>query len=217
MAKTEEPPAVDSGADITDSDADWSRFLKSRYKKQLALLSREYPYTRSIEIDYRELESFGRTGLRMADQLLDNPGTVIENVRNALKNHQLVKGKDGKATSDVNVRFVNLPRKIGIRQIRSDHINRFISVDGILRKTTEVRPRIVQAVFRCPGGHITVKEQGYGRFKEPEGCGTDGCTFKKLDLIPRRSRFVDSQKLRIQESPEGLRGGEQPQREGCTR
>ncbi len=29
--------------------------------------------------------------------------------------------------------------------------------------------------------------------------------------MPKRSKFVDSQKLRIQESPEGLRGGEQPQ------
>ncbi|OPY41320.1 MAG: Minichromosome maintenance protein MCM [Methanoregulaceae archaeon PtaU1.Bin222] len=211
MVKHEEIPAGENGAEIVDRDADWSRFLKTRYKKQLSLLSREYPYTRSIEIDYHELESYGKTGLRMADELLDNPGKVIEDVRNAIKNHQLVKGKDGKATGDVNVRFINLPRKIAIRQIRADHINRFISVEGILRKTTEVRPRIVQAVFRCPGGHITIKEQGYGRFKEPEGCGTDGCTFKKLDLIPRRSRFVDSQKLRIQESPEGLRGGEQPQ------
>jgi replicative DNA helicase Mcm len=147
----------------------------------------------------------------MADELLDNPGRVIQDVRNAIKNHQLVKGRDGKAADEVNIRFVNLPRKIGIRQIRSDHINRFISVEGILRKTTEVRPRIVHAVFRCPGGHFTVRDQGYGRFREPDGCATEGCTFRKLDLVPRRSRFVDSQKLRIQESPEGLRGGEQPQ------
>ncbi|NTW91914.1 MAG: minichromosome maintenance protein MCM, partial [Methanoregulaceae archaeon] len=70
---------------------------------------------------------------------------------------------------------------------------------------------IVEAYFRCPGGHITVREQGYGKFREPDGCATDGCTFKKLELVPKRSRFVDSQKLRIQESPEGLRGGEQPQ------
>jgi replicative DNA helicase Mcm len=32
-----------------------------------------------------------------------------------------------------------------------------------------------------------------------------------MELLPARSRFIDSQKLRIQESPEGLRGGEQPQ------
>jgi replicative DNA helicase Mcm len=198
-------------AEIIDRDADWSKFLKSRYKKQLSELSREYPYRKSIIIDYRELESFGKTGLRMADELLENPGKVIEDVKSAVTTHQLIKTKDGKAAKDINIRFINLPKKIAIRQIRSDHINTFISVEGILRKTTEVRPRIVEAYFRCPGGHITVREQGYGKFREPDGCVVDGCTFKKLELVPKRSRFVDSQKLRIQESPEGLRGGEQPQ------
>jgi replicative DNA helicase Mcm len=198
-------------AEIIDRDADWSKFLKSRYKKQLSELSREYPYRRSVVVDYRELESFGKTGLRIADELLENPGKVIEDVKSAVTAHQLIKTKDGKAAKDINIRFVNLPKKIAIRQIRSDHINTFISIEGILRKTTEVRPRIVEAYFRCPGGHITVREQGYGKFREPDGCATDGCTFKKLALVPKRSRFVDSQKLRIQESPEGLRGGEQPQ------
>jgi len=198
-------------AEIIDRDADWNRFLKSRYKKQLSEISREYPYKKSLFIDYRELESFGKTGIRMADELLDNPGKVIEDVRSSVLAHQLIKGKDGKGTRDINVRFTSLPKKVAIRQIRSDHINKFISVEGILRKTTEVRPRIVEAFFRCPGGHITIREQGYGKFREPDGCATDGCTFKKLDLVPKRSKFVNSQKLRIQESPEGLRGGEQPQ------
>ena len=72
-------------------------------------------------------------------------------------------------------------------------------------------PGFVEAVFKCPAGHFTKKSQKYGKFIEPEGCSTDGCTFKKLELIPKRSTFVDSQKLRVQESPEGLRGGEQPQ------
>ncbi len=198
-------------AEIIDRDADWSKFLKSRYKKQLSELSREYPYRRSVVIDYRELESFGKTGLRIADELLENPGKVIEDVKSAVSAHQLIKTKEGKAAKDINIRFINLPKKTAIRQIRSDDINRFISVEGILRKTTEVRPRIVEAYFRCPGGHITVRDQGYGKFREPDGCATDGCTFKKLELVPKRSRFVDSQKLRIQESPEGLRGGEQPQ------
>ncbi|HUU76241.1 MAG TPA: minichromosome maintenance protein MCM [Methanoregulaceae archaeon] len=203
--------AEDFETEIIDRDADWSKFLKSRYKKQLNELIREYPYRRSLFIDYRELESFGRTGIRMADELLEKPGTVLEDVRNAIKNHQLIKKKEGKTPADINIRFVNLPRKMGIRNIRSDHINKFISVEGILRKTTEVRPRIVNAVFRCPGGHKTKKTQTYGKFREPEGCATDGCTYKKLELILKDSRFIDSQKLRVQESPEGLRGGEQPQ------
>jgi len=197
--------------EITSRDAEWSRFLKNRYKKQLADLTREYPYRRSLQVDYREVESFGKTGIRLADELLDNPGKVIADVKDAIKNHQLIKTKDGRVAEHINIRFVNLPKKTGIRHIRSDDINKYITVEGILRKITEVRPRIVNAVFRCPGGHITEKKQGYGQFIEPDGCATDGCTFKKLELIPKRSWFVDSQKIRIQEQPEGLRGGEQPQ------
>ncbi len=198
-------------AEITSRDAEWSRFLKNRYKKQLAELTREYPYRRSLELDYREVESFGKTGIRLADELLENPGKVLADIKDAIRNHQLIKTKDGKVADHINIRFVNLPKKTGIRHIRSDDINTFITVEGILRKITEVRPRIVNAVFRCPGGHLTEKKQGYGQFVEPDGCATDGCTFKKLELIPKKSWFVDSQKIRIQEQPEGLRGGEQPQ------
>ncbi|MFA5332376.1 MAG: minichromosome maintenance protein MCM [Methanoregula sp.] len=194
-----------------DRADDWSRFLKSRHKKQLSEITREYPHKRSLYIDYREVEKFGKAGIVLADELLENPGKVLEDVWDAIRNDQLIRGKDGKEPKGVNIRFTNLPRKTAIRAIRSEDINKFISVEGILRKTTEVRPRIVEAVFKCPGGHFTKKLQKYGKFIEPDGCATDGCTFKKLELIPKRSTFVDSQKLRVQESPEGLRGGEQPQ------
>jgi replicative DNA helicase Mcm len=197
----------------TDRAGDWSRLLRTRYKKELGEISREYPHRRSLYIDYRDIERFGKAGIALADQLLENPGSVLEDVEAAIIGDQLIRTKDGKELQKggINIRFVNLPKKTLIRDIRSDDINRFMSVEGILRKTTEVRPRVVLAAFRCPAGHFTYKEQKYGKFIEPDGCATDGCTFKKLELMPKRSRFVDSQKLRIQESPEGLRGGEQPQ------
>lgn len=194
-----------------DRVEDWGRFLKSRYKKELGEISRLYPHKHSLHLDYRQIERFGKAGITLADELLENPGKVLEDVWDAIKNNQLVRTRDGKEPKALNIRFVNLPKKTAIREIRSEDINRFVSVEGILRKTTEVRPRIVEAVFKCPAGHFTKKTQKYGKFIEPDGCATDGCTFKKLDLVPKRSTFVDSQKLRVQESPEGLRGGEQPQ------
>jgi replicative DNA helicase Mcm len=201
----------DTQPGVADRASDWNRFLKSRYKKELGELSREFPHRRSLYIDYREIEKFGKAGITLADELLENPGKVLEDVWEAIKSNQLIRTKDGKEPKGINIRFKNLPQKVGVRQIRSDDINRFISIEGILRKTTEVRPRIIEAVFKCPAGHFTIKKQKYGKFIEPEGCATDGCTFRKLELLPKRSRFVDSQKLRVQESPEGLRGGEQPQ------
>ncbi len=204
---------MEKSPDLQESDktGDWSRLLKSKYKKELGEISREYPHKRSLYIDYRDIERFGKAGIAMADELLENPGKVLEDVGEAIKSGQLIRTKDGKDPKGINIRFTNLPKKIAIRNIRSDDINTFVSAEGILRKTTEVRPRVVEAVFKCPAGHFTVRKQKYGKFIEPDGCATDGCAFKKLELLPKRSKFVDSQKLRIQESPEGLRGGEQPQ------
>lgn len=199
----------DDEAETTNRVRDWSRFLKLKYKDQLGDLLSQYPKKRSLYLDYRDVYAFGKAGVRMAQELIENPGKVLEDVQDAVKSQQLARGK-GKE-SKVNIRFTNLPVRIGARDIRSEHINRFVSVEGILRKTTEVRPRIVEAVFRCPGGHLTRKAQEFGMFVEPDGCGTEGCTYRKLTLVPKRSSFVDAQKLRIQESPEGLRGGEQPQ------
>ncbi|MEI7856835.1 MAG: minichromosome maintenance protein MCM [Methanomicrobiales archaeon] len=204
---------MEKSTDLAEMDktGDWSRLLKSKYKKELGEISREYPHKRSLYIDYRDIERFGKAGIAMADELLENPGKVLEDVGEAIKSGQLIRTKDGKDPKGINIRFTNLPKKIAIRNIRSDDINTFVSAEGILRKTTEVRPRVVEAVFKCPAGHFTVRKQKYGKFIEPDGCATDGCAFKKLELLPKRSKFVDSQKLRIQESPEGLRGGEQPQ------
>ena len=64
----------------TDKTADWSRLLKQKYKKELGEISREYPHKRSLYIDYRDIERFGKVGIALADELLENPGKVIEDV-----------------------------------------------------------------------------------------------------------------------------------------
>ena len=139
---------------------------------------------------------------------------MIGDVRDAIRNYNLIFTKDEDEKADtINIRFCCLPKKIDVRDIRSHHINTFLSVEGILRKTTEVRPRLIQAVFRClQCGTITAPyRQEYSRFQEPYRPCAQCERQTKMELVPSLSTFVDAQKLRIQESPEGLRGGEQPQ------
>jgi replicative DNA helicase Mcm len=190
-------------AEVTDVAGEWRRFLVRRYNHQLAELQREFPHDRSLYIDYRSI-----LPQRLADAVLETPGKVIEDIRDALVQHKTVDEKD---KDRVNIRFTSLLVKTPIRDIRADQMNKFLTVEGILRKTTEVRPRIVEAALRCTScGKITTVPQSYGKFQEPDFCPS--CEKKaRMDLVASRSRFVDSQKIRIQESPEGLRGGEQPQ------
>ena len=193
--------------EVTDVVGEWTKFLKKQYKRELAELSREYPHNRSLIIDYRTI-----LNNRLAFELLRSPGKVIGDIRDAIIQNKLIKLKDGEDPELLNIRFTNLPQRTDVRDIRAEQINTFVAIEGILRKTTEVRPRIVSAVFRCRScGKLTDPViQGYGRFDEPDFC--PNCERKtRLDLVMNRCRFVDTQKLRIQESPEGLRGGEQPQ------
>lgn len=200
--------------EITDRAADWNKFLKKHYRKELGEINAQFPHLKSLEIDYREISKWGKTGLEIADELLNSPGKVIGDVKDAIRNYNLIFTKDEEGKTDsINIRFRSLPRKIDVRDIRSHHINTFISVEGILRKTTEVRPRLIQAVFRClQCGTMTAPyRQEYTRFQEPYRPCAQCERTTKMELVPALSTFVDAQKLRIQESPEGLRGGEQPQ------
>ena len=204
--------------EVIDRAEQWAGFLKKKCKAQLNKISREFPSTRSLEIGYDVLEKYGKTGTILADDLLEHPGKTLNDIKDAIRAAHLISGKDieGNDISDeiinkTNIRFIHLPRKTLVRDIRSEHINKFISVDGIIRRATEVRPRLVVGAFRCANGHITKKAQEYGSYSEPDMCGNAECTQKKLELIQSLSTFIDSQKLRVQETPEGLRGGEQPQ------
>ncbi|HJJ31628.1 MAG TPA: minichromosome maintenance protein MCM [Methanocorpusculum sp.] len=204
--------------EVIDRAEEWAGFLKKKYKSVLNKIAREYPSTRSMIIEYDVLEKYGKTGIILADDLLERPGKTLGDIKDAIRQGNLISAKNVEGediTEDVitgmNIRFIHLPRKINIRNIRSEHINKFISIDGIIRRVTEVRPRLVVGAFRCANGHITRKVQEYGTYSEPDMCGNAECTQKKLELVQSLSTFIDSQKLRIQETPEGLRGGEQPQ------
>jgi replicative DNA helicase Mcm len=191
----------------------WKDFLKQNPKynrKILPELARLYPHERSLYIDYRDVIRWGTVGLELGDEILSNPGKVLEDIQDAIKNNSLLT-KEGKPIDKVNVRFIGLTKKKLIRDLRHEDVNKFVTVDGKMSFISFVLPRITEAVFKCPAGHFTKKIQKNGRFTEPDGCSTDGCAFKKLELIPKRSKYIDSQIGRIQEPPEVQKPGDVPQ------
>ena len=197
-----------------DKCGQWRDFLKQKCRKQLAELGREYPHKRSLYIDYKSVEMWGKEGIVLADEIPENPGKVMEDIRDAVFDNNLIRSPDNKPLKKdaINIRLVGLRKKTSLKDLRSDDVNRLVAIDGaIVHRATEVNPRIIDAVFRCPAGHFTMKKQGsYVKFVDPDGCATDGCTFKKLELMPKRSKFVDQQRLKIQDSGEGLKPGQQP-------
>ncbi|HEQ78944.1 MAG TPA: minichromosome maintenance protein MCM, partial [Euryarchaeota archaeon] len=96
------------------------------------------------------------------------------------------------------------------------HMGKFLSIRGLIKKTVEVRPRVLKATFQCERcKEISIIEQDdTQRLKEPFKC--EGCerTQASTDfrILVERSVFVDSQKIELEELPEELEGGARAER-----
>ena len=120
----------------------------------------------------------------------------------------------------VNLRIVGIEddatlRK-EIRQLRSVDIGKLVTVNGIVRRNTEVLPRLYRGAYRCDTcGELTYVMQERGKEKSPMRCSNDlesGIDHKKarFDLDKELSELIDFEKIEIQENPETLQGGTQP-------
>jgi len=193
-------------ADDTELIDTFEEFYRNYYRNAIGELAQKYPTEqKSLYVDWDDLYRFDPD---LADDFRNKPQQLKEYAEEALRLYDLpVDVSLGQA----HVRVQNLPESTGIRQIRADHRGALISVKGIVRKATDVRPKITTAAFECQRcGTLTRIPQTDGDFQEPhecQGCERQGPFRINFD----QSEFIDAQKLRIQESPEGLRGGETPQ------
>ena len=184
------------------------QFYRNYYRDEIGTLAQKYPNEqRSLYVDYDDLYQFDRD---LADDYLSQPDQIQEYAQEALRLYDLP--ADVKL-GNAHVRLQNLPDSVDIRGIRvhDNHIGKLVSVQGIIRKATDVRPKITDSAFECQRcGTMNYIPQEDGDFQEPhdcQGCEREGPFKINFD----QSEFVDAQKLRVQESPEGLRGGETPQ------
>ena len=193
-------------AENTDLIDDFEEFYRTYYRNEIGELAQKYPSEkRSLFIDWGELYRFDSD---LAEDYRSQPAQLQEYAEEALRLYDLpVDVGLGRA----HVRIRGLPEATDIREIRARHRGQLLSVQGLVRKTTDVRPKITEAAFECQRcGTLTRIPQTGGDFQEPhecQGCERQGPFRINFD----QSEFVDAQKLRIQESPEGLRGGETPQ------
>ncbi|QLD85295.1 cell division protein [Natronomonas halophila] len=196
MARAENTEVIDK----------FEQFYRDYYRNEIGELAQKYPNEqRSLYIDWDDLYRFDPD---LADDFIAQPEQMRDYAEEALRLYDLpVDVKLGQA----HVRVQNLQTSTAIRDIRARHRGQLISVSGIVRKATDVRPKVTEAAFECQRcGTLTRIPQTSGEFHEPHEC--QGCERQgPFNINFDQSEFVDAQKLRVQESPEGLRGGETPQ------
>ncbi|MBT7903434.1 helix-turn-helix domain-containing protein [Candidatus Woesearchaeota archaeon] len=155
-----------------------------------------------LVVDFLELTKFNP---EISQLLLDQPEEILKTAEIAIRSFDLPD-----SFKNFYVRFFNLPlsQKIAIRAIRSEHLEKFIFLDGTVRQKSDVRPQVTSARFECPScGNVITVLQLEQKFKEPTrcGCGRKG----KFRLLSKE--LVDAQKIVLEELAEQLDGG-QPKR-----
>jgi len=195
--------------------AKWEEFFEEfGYLSKIISIADRYPEDRSLSVAFDELNRFDTD---MAIYLLRHPLNVLMAGEEAIR--RLAPPGDEAAQIHLRVKALPRDRRVPIRDLRAKHLGQYIAVEGLVRKSTEVRPRVTDALFQCLRCGTIIKEPQDGQtFREPLECYEEqgGCkrsaSATKFRLMTETSMYLDTQKLEIQESPEGLRGGEEPQR-----
>src|SRR5713226_8839162 len=195
--------------------AKWEEFFEEMgYLSKIIAVADRYPESRSLEASFLDLNRFDTD---MAIYLLRHPLNVLMAGEEAIR--RLAPPGDEGVQIHLRVRVLPRDRRVPVRDLRAKHLGQYIAVEGLVRKSTEVRPRVTDALFQCLRCGTIIKEPQDGQsFREPLECYEEqgGCkrsaSATKFKLLTETSLFIDTQKLEIQEAPEGLRGGEEPQR-----
>ena len=180
-----------------------------KYKKLIDKMKMEGKS--SLDINFDDVIDFD---FDLSEQLLSEPEQILSAPSEALKETY-----GAETEKRLTARFLNLPSKdrVDIRDIRAVHINKMIQVEGVVRRTSEVKPEVIEAVFSCErcGEYITVMQDSQV-FKTPVTCSNPACGRNgPFKLVKAYSKFVDWQSIKIQEKPEKLKGGRLPWNMDC--
>ena len=168
----------------------------------------------SLIVDFEDILIFDQ---RLAEELLEKPDEYLKHANNAAyaqlqTEDQEYAEKIADKQEIVTVRLVRLLEVEQLRKLGSDHIGRLVMVEGIVVRSTPVRPMVMRAAFKCKRcGEITPINQTGQFLKAPFVCSNPSCGTQGLfDFVQEESTFIDSQDLRMQERPEDLPPGQLP-------
>ncbi len=181
----------------------FEEFLRLYYWEELKRVVERYPKEKSVVVDFQKLEEFD---YKLADELLENPDVLLDAMNAALSRLGIPGWEEG---MEIKIRIKNLPadRTLLVRNITSEYIGKLIQVEGIVRQITTVLPKVKVAVWMCKycKRTQTIVQEG-PTLQKPFQCV---CGKKDFVLLPDQSKWIDFQKIQIQEPLEYLKGGEQ--------
>ncbi|HDD46233.1 MAG TPA: minichromosome maintenance protein MCM [Candidatus Aenigmarchaeota archaeon] len=179
--------------EITEGDVSkFVAFLDSVYRNELIVCANE---GKPLVLDFIEIDKFNP---EMGEILSNNPDEFFKIIEEAIDRLSL--------PAKVKIR-VKGAKEVRIRDLRARHIGKFITIEGIVRKASEIRPEIVETVWECPecGAKINQPRRG-GFVVRPFQCPECG---NKKGFRDLEKKMIDTRWIVIEE-PFELTEGEKP-------
>lgn len=164
----------------------------------------------SLTVDFEDLLAFDQ---KLAEELLEKPDEYLKHANSAAYAQLQIEDPEyAEKIEAVDVRIVGLLQAATLRRLGSEQIGKLVMVEGIVVRSSPVRPMVMQAAFKCKRcGTITPVDQTGSFLRAPFACSSPDCGSKgPYEFVQEESTFIDSQDLRIQERPEDLPPGQLP-------
>ncbi len=185
----------------------WKEFFEVYYRNEINRLAENIVYGRksTLYVDVKKDLLFFRE-MRLMEELFSHPDKVIKDAQDGLALVHTIHDVD---LTGCRVRFKNIPsyRRLLVKNIDCNVINRFVAVEGIVRRVTEVRPYVIKAVYECQncGSRVEIST-GNGRLSRSIKCQCKG----RMELQINECELTNIQRVEIQDLPENLDSGEPP-------
>jgi len=173
-------------------EAAWRSFFGEHLAAEVRSFVGQYPAERSLYVDVFDLH---RHDEGVVERLFEDPDDVLELGTDVLRAAYDDLGP-------VNLRLRNLPSQLGLGSVRSRHVSKLVSVDGVVDAVGPVEARARKAEFVCDACGAPERDHPRGmELRTParcDACGTAG----SMALDRDRSTFVDVQRVVLRDAEE---------------
>jgi replicative DNA helicase Mcm len=188
-------------ADLEGHIPQFEQFFTSFHQKEVERVLKDYPKSRSIEVDFRALLGFD---VDLANALNESPDDITKAAEMAVERLKIAtpSGEPFKP----HVRFYGLPdRNLLVEQIGSVFLNKLFAFKGLISRRGEILNKAHKLVYKCGSCNERFELVVTKDFASPSKCPI--CKKGFLKEILDESRFLDLQRIEVQDMLERVRSG----------
>ncbi|XP_058953435.2 zygotic DNA replication licensing factor mcm6-A-like [Pocillopora verrucosa] len=166
------------------------------------------PERNTLTVSYQDVESYNA---QLSTLIQEEYYRVFPYLCRAVRNFARDRGQVP-PTKEFYVSFTDLPTRHKIRELTSQKIGTLLRISGQVVRTHPVHPELVSGTFICLDCQTVIKdvEQQF-KYTQPTVCRNPVCQNRARFMLDiNKSRYVDFQKVRIQETQAELPRGSIP-------